>query len=166
MERFLNLFTFLEDQEIAQLSAAHRAARKSGSGRRSWRKRSTRIVHGDEALAQASKASEVLFGGEMWGLADRDLAEIFANVPRFTVSPEALDRGWKVTDAMVAAEAAKSKGEAARLIAGGGVYLNNKRVEAADALLNRESLASATMFVLRVGKKSFFLGKVSFETEP
>ena len=35
----------------------------------------------------------------------------------------------KITDALVRSGAAKSKGEATRLIAGGGVYLNNIRVE-------------------------------------
>ena len=97
----------------------------------------------------------------MTGLTDRDLKDIFADVPSFTVSKESLALGWKITEAMTAAGAAKSKGEAVRLIAGGGVYLNNHRVEAADALLRREDLASETMFVLRVGKKSYFLGQVS-----
>ena len=61
---------------------------------------------------------------------------------------------------MVRAGAAKSKGEATRLLQGGGVYLNNRRVEAPDASLRPEDLASETMFVLRVGKKSYFLGRV------
>jgi len=67
----------------------------------------------------------------------------------------------KLTDALVRAAAAKSKGEATRLIAGGGVYLNNRRVETADAHLHREDLASETMFVLRVGKKNYYLGRVN-----
>ena len=121
----------------------------------------TRIVHGDEALALAVRASEVFFGGDMRGLRDLDLADIFQEVPSFTVTPEALDNGIKITEALTAAGAAKSKGEAMRLIAGGGVYLNNTRLESADLVLHRDSLASATMFVLRVGKKSYFLGKVA-----
>ena len=160
VERFLNLFTFLEDDEIARLTAEHRASPEKRIGQKKLAEQVTAIVHGEEALAQAARASEVLFGGEMTGLTDRDLKDIFADVPSFTISKEKLDQGWKITEAMVAASAAKSKGEAVRLIAGGGVYLNNRRVEAADALLRREDLASETMFVVRVGKKSYFLGKV------
>ncbi len=160
VERFLNLFTFLEDDEIARLTAEHRVSPEKRIGQKKLAEQVTAIVHGEEALAQAARASEVLFGGEMTGLTDRDLKDIFADVPSFTISKEKLDQGWKITEAMVAASAAKSKGEAVRLIAGGGVYLNNRRVEAADALLRREDLASETMFVVRVGKKSYFLGKV------
>jgi tyrosyl-tRNA synthetase len=61
---------------------------------------------------------------------------------------------------LVRAGAAKSKGEAMRLIAGGGVYVNNRRVEDVAAMLQAEDLASETMFVVRVGKKSYYLGKV------
>ena len=160
VERFLNLFTFLEDDEIATLCAEHRASPEKRIGQKKLAEEATRIVHGEDALAQAMKASEALFGGEISGLTDRDLKDIFADVPSFSITAEALDRGSKIAEAMVAAGAAKSKSDAARLISGGGVYLNNVRVVAADALLRREDLASETMFVLRVGKKSYFLGKV------
>lgn len=161
VERFLNLFTFLEDEDIARLSAEHRASPEKRIGQKKLAEEVTRIVHGDEALALAVRASEVFFGGDMRGLRDLDLADIFQEVPSFTVTPEALDNGIKITEALTAAGAAKSKGEAMRLIAGGGVYLNNTRLESADLVLHRDSLASATMFVLRVGKKSYFLGKVA-----
>jgi tyrosyl-tRNA synthetase len=160
VERFLNLFTFLEDDEIAALCVEHGASPEKRIGQKKLAEEVTRIVHGEDALAQAMKAVEVLFGGEISGLTDRALWDIFAEVPSFTIASDTLDRGWKITDAMVAAGAAKSKSEATRLIAGGGVYLNNRRVEAAETMLSRDDLASETMFVLRVGKKSYYLGKV------
>lgn len=155
-ERFLKLFTFLSDEEIAGLMAQppeQRAAQKKLAAE------VTRIVHGEENLALALKASEVLFGGDVRGLRDRDLADIFADVPSFSLHRAALESGIKVTDALVLSGAAKSKGEAVRLIAGGGVYVNNARVSAADAQLHMNDLASETMLVLRVGKKNYYLGK-------
>jgi len=158
VERFLKLFTFLEIAEIAELCSKppeQRAAQKKLA------EEVTRIVHGEEALAHAIKASNVLFGEEIDGLKDRDLAEIFADVPSFNIEAISIANGLRVTDALVRSGAAKSKGEATRLLAGGGVYLNNRRVAAADAQLRREDLASETMFVLRVGKKSYYLGRVN-----
>ena len=58
------------------------------------------------------------------------------------------------------------KGEASRLIAGGGVYVNNRRAGDAAATLRREDLASETMLVLRVGKKSYYLGRVIWNVWP
>ena len=81
-ERFLKLFTFLSNQEIAELCASppeQRAAQKKLASE------VTRIVHGEDSLALAMKASDVLFGGDMTGLHDRDLEDIFADVPSFII---------------------------------------------------------------------------------
>jgi tyrosyl-tRNA synthetase len=155
VQRFLKLFTFLDIPEIEQLCAQPPEQRIP---QKRLAAEVTRLVHGEQALTQALAASEVLFGGEVAGLADRDLAEIFADVPSFSMD---LSSPVKIADALVRSGAAKSKSEATRLIAGGGVYLNNRRIEAADAQLHRDHLASETMFVLRVGKKSYYLGRVS-----
>lgn len=166
VELLLKLFTFLELDQIEAVLAEHGAAPERRYAQRRLAEEMTRIVHGEDALRQAVKASEALFGGELEGLSDRDLLDIFADVPSFTVDAASLKDGVRITEVMVQARAAKSKGEAARLIQGGGVYLNSRRVEAADAHLRREDLASETMFVLRVGKKSYFLGRVGEVTDP
>ena len=155
VESFLNLFTFLSVEEIAALCERHRAAPEQRMAQKKLAEEVTRIVHGEDSLAQAVKASDVLFGGDVTGLRDRDLLEIFADVPSFSIAP-----GSKIVDALVESGAAKSKGEAARLIAGGGVYLNNRRA-GAEAHIGREDLASESLLVLRVGKKNYYLGKLS-----
>jgi tyrosyl-tRNA synthetase len=153
VERFLKLFTFLSLDEIGEIvhhPPEQRVAQKRLAAE------VTELVHGPEAVTQAQKASEVLFGGEVAGLSDRDLSEIFADVPSFEI-----DLPVKVTEALVRAGAAKSKGEATRLVAGGGVYLNNRRVDGADAHIRSEDRASQSMLILRVGKKSYYLGRIS-----
>jgi tyrosyl-tRNA synthetase len=160
-EFFLRLFTFLDPEEISAIAKQHQAAPEQRGAQKRLAEEVTRLVHGDTALAQVVKASEVLFGGDMSGLSDADLLDIFADVPSFSVPYSAIAQGLRVTDAMVQAGAAKSKSEAARLISGGGVYLNNQRVAAAEVAITRQTLASETVFVLRVGKKSYYLGRVS-----
>ncbi|MGH9557825.1 MAG: tyrosine--tRNA ligase, partial [Bryobacteraceae bacterium] len=160
VERFLNLFTFLEAEEIASICERHRTAAEQRIAQKKLAAEITRVVHGEEALKQAEKASEVLFGGDVSGLSDRDLLEIFNDVPSFSINRAVLDRGLRITDALVSSGAARSKGEAARLVAGGGVYLNNQRVAGSDVQIRRENLASESAFVLRVGKKSYYLGRL------
>jgi tyrosyl-tRNA synthetase len=161
VEFFLRLFTFLDSEEISAIAKQHQAAPEQRGTQKRLAEEVTRLVHGDTALAQVVKASEVLFGGDMSGLSDADLLDIFADVPSFSVPDSAIAQGLRVTDAMVQAGAAKSKSEAARLISGGGVYLNNQRVAAAEVAITRQTLASETVFVLRVGKKSYYLGRVN-----
>jgi tyrosyl-tRNA synthetase len=155
-ERFLKLFTFLELDEISAL-CAHPPEQRIPQKRLAAEV--TRLVHGEDAVGQALKASEVLFGGEVTGLTDQDLAEIFADVPSFSIDRTDLAAGIKIADLVVRSGRAKSKGEGARLVEGGGVYLNNRRVTAADKLQDGD-IASETMFVLRFGKKDYYLGRL------
>ncbi len=161
VEKLLKLFTFLEIEEIDAIVAAHAQAPDQRGAQKRLAEEITRLVHGDANLAQAMKSSEALFGGEISGLSDRDLADIFADVPSFTVAEPDIERGLRLPELLVRAGAAKSKGEATRLISGGGVYLNNRRVDGAESALQKDQLASETMFVLRVGKKSYYLGRIA-----
>jgi tyrosyl-tRNA synthetase len=161
VERMLRLFTFLEMAEIDTIIEQHKTAPEQRAAQRKLAEEMTRIVHGDEQLKSAMNASEALFGGEVSGLSDSDLVDIFADVPSFIVPAASLDAGMKIADVLVAAGAAKSKGEAQRLVQGGGVYINNKRIEGASTVVERRDLASESMFVVRTGKKSYYLGRVS-----
>jgi tyrosyl-tRNA synthetase len=161
VEKLLKLFTFLEVGEIATILTTHQQAPEQRVAQKRLAMEMTRLVHGEEKLAQAIASSEALFGGELSGLSDSDLADIFADVPSFTIEVDAIAKGLRLPDLLVRAGAAKSKGEATRLVAAGGVYLNNKRADDGTKMLSKSDLASESMFVVRVGKKSYYLGRVS-----
>ena len=160
VERMLRLFTFIEMPEIDAIMASHNQSPEQRTAQKRLADEMTRLVHGEDQLKAALTASEALFGGEVSGLSDTDLTDIFADVPSFTVAAASFAAGMKIADVLVAAGAAKSKGEAQRLVQGGGVYINNKRIEGPATVVERRDLASETMFVVRVGKKSYYLGRV------
>jgi tyrosyl-tRNA synthetase len=156
VERYLKLFTFDSVESIDAAVAAHRAHPEAREAQKLLAARMTQIVHGEEGLAEALRASEALFGKEISGLSDADLEAIFDGVPSTTLERAALGNGLRISQALVSSGACSSKGEASRLIQGGGVYLNNVRI-AADGPLTEANLASASMLVFRTGKKSYFL---------
>jgi tyrosyl-tRNA synthetase len=168
VELLLKLFTFLDLAEIEAICNAHRSKPEDRLAQKRLGTEVTRIVHGAESLAVAIKSSEALFGGDLAGLSDKEMVDIFADVPSFTVEARSLEQGLRIVDALVLSRMAKSKGEAARLVQGGGVYLNSSRIEAVDRCITLSDLASESMFVLRVGKKSYTLGRVAgaVETRP
>jgi tyrosyl-tRNA synthetase len=161
VEKLLKLFTFLAVEEIAVIVAEHLQAPEQRVAQKKLAAEMTRLVHGEEKLAQAIASSEALFGGELSGMSDSDLADIFSDVPSFSIDASAMASGLRLPDLLVRAGAAKSKGEATRLIAAGGVYLNNRRTDDAIKMLTATDLTSETMFVIRVGKKSYYLGKLT-----
>ncbi len=156
VERYLKLFTFERIEAIEAAAAAHRENPERREAQKLLAARMTEIVHGKEGLDEAVRASEALFGKELSGLSDEDLASIFADVPSETMDRALLTTGLRLSQALVTAGACSSKSEATRLIQAGGVYLNNRRVNA-DAPLTEADLASKSMLVFRTGKRNFYL---------
>ncbi|HEX3875696.1 MAG TPA: tyrosine--tRNA ligase [Bryobacteraceae bacterium] len=156
VERYLKLFTFESLESISESMAAHGEHPERREAQKLLASRMTEIVHGKEGLEEAVRASEALFGKELSGLSDEELTSIFADVPSKTLERTTLGSGLRLSQALVAAGACASKGEANRLIQGGGVYLNNRRMSA-DGPVTEADLASKSMLVLRTGKKSYFL---------
>ncbi|MDZ4849183.1 MAG: tyrosine--tRNA ligase [Pirellulaceae bacterium] len=118
----------------------------------------TKMVHGEAGLASAQQATQVLFGAEIENLSDVDLLAIFEDVPSKELSISSLEGdGYPLVDALVSSGLATSKGEARRAIDGGGIYVNNRRIESNDCKLQRNDLASESVIVLRSGRKKYAL---------
>ncbi len=151
--RWLRAFTFLDLEEIAAIESAHAAAPEKRLAQARLATEVTRLVHGDAGVAAAERATAVLFGAEISGLSDADLAGIFADVPSSVRARADLDAGLPLVDALTGT-LCESKSQARRLIAQGGVYVNNRRVDG-ERDLTAADLATETSLVLRSGKKSY-----------
>jgi tyrosyl-tRNA synthetase len=121
----------------------------------------TRIVHGDAGVKLAQKATEIMFGGEIGDLSDATLLDIFSQLPSHQIDAQKLNDGLSLVEAFVLAGIAKSKGEARRAVEQGGAYVNNRRVQDVNYELTQNDLASESVVVLRRGKKSYGLLRIS-----
>ena len=158
MGKCLRYFSDLNQDEIEQLEKQHAADPGKRSAQKQLAAELTRLVHGEEAVAAVLKASEILFGAEIDKLSDRQLAEIFTDVPSKEASRTWLEsEGIPLVDALCEVGLAKSKGEARRTITEGGAYVNNRRAIAPDARLTPADLAGESIIVLRKGKKNYAL---------
>ena len=156
--RCLRYLTDLTREEIEALEAAHAQAPHLREAQKRLAAELTRIVHGETGLASALRATAILFGAEITTLSDAELGEIFADVPSRDLDRARLSgEGLGVLDALLESGLAKSKAEARRAIAQGGVYLNNRRIEDPEARLGPAALASETVMVFRAGKKNYAL---------
>jgi tyrosyl-tRNA synthetase len=122
----------------------------------------TGLVHGDEGLEAAKRASKILFGDEIGKQTDASLGEIFADVPSRDVSRSKLSgEGYWIVEALQDAGLVSSGGEARRAIKDGGAYVNNVRVTDMNHRLSEADLASETVMVLRKGKRNYALLRFS-----
>jgi len=159
--RLLNYFTFLPHERIAELAAAVAEHPERREAQRVLAEEMTNLVHGPEALRAAQQASAVLFGGEVRGLGDQVLREVFGEAPSTVLPRERLRAGIPIVDLLAETGITSSKGEARNLIRGGGAYLNNERVMDESRTVTPADLAGESVLVLRSGKKKYHL--VRFE---
>jgi tyrosyl-tRNA synthetase len=154
----LRFLTDLDEQEIGMLDRSRETEPDKKESQRRLAAELTRLVHGEEALRSAMRATGVLFGAEIQDLSDQELSEVFADVPHTELPRSQLaGEGVSLVDAMVAARLAASKGEARRTISGGGADVNNRRQDSVEMRLSAKDLASESIVVLRKGKKNYAL---------
>ena len=155
----LMVLRFLSDvtrEEYLEIEAT--MAQKPGAAQRRLAESLTGLVHGETGLQTALRASQILFGAEIDSVRDKDLNEIFADVPSSTMSrAQLMADGVALIDALCAVSLVSSKGEARRAILGGSVYINNRKAEGIGRVLTPADLASESVIVLRQGKKKYAL---------
>ena len=156
--RCIAYLTEIEREEYQELADAT----ENDPGRRVAQNRlaewMTEFVHGSAGLNAATRASKILFGGEVGAQTDESLGEIFADVPSSEVQRAALEGdGYWVVEALQAAGLVGSGGEARRAIKDGGVYLNNQRLTDDQYRLTTTDLASETVMIFRKGKRNYAL---------
>jgi tyrosyl-tRNA synthetase len=158
---YLKFFTWLAKEEIDQLEESVRTEPEKRRAQRELARHVTALVHGETELEKALRASEVLFGKEISGLGVQEILDIFADVPSTELEKSKLDGdGFTVTDALVVSGLAPSKGEAKRLVQGGGVAVNNRRVSDARQLISGSDLIDGQVLVLRKGAKHYHVIRV------
>ena len=147
VERFLSLFTFLPMKEVMELG------KLSGADIREAKQRlaleTTAIIHGSENARKAQQASESLFSdGKSISGTDN------SNMPSTIINPERISVGLGIFDIFLETGLCKSKGEARRLQAQGGVYVNDQRIDDPDFCLEESDLKNGEI-LLRAGKKRY-----------
>ena len=160
--KYLRYFTFLDRSTIEQLEQTTRKSPESREAQRALAREVTRIVHGDEHVTRAERASGVLFGEDIGALPADDVLSVFDDVPSSTVTADKLaGDGIAVVDLLASSGLTASKSEATRLIRGGGVYVNNRRVTDEKARLRQADAIESRLFVLRKGAKQNHIVKIS-----
>lgn len=142
VEKCMGFLTFMPMDEIKQMTSCYTVdengvkhfdgAINAAKARLAYEV--TKIVHGEEEADKARRQAEGAFGGG-------------DEMPEAAISATTV----KVADMLVELGLAKSKGEAKRLIEGGGIRLNDDKVASFDADI--PSALLETGFVLHKGKK-------------
>jgi tyrosyl-tRNA synthetase len=159
---YLKYFTLLTGDAIKELENCILTQPEKREAQRTLGKEVTRLVHGDSELIKAEQASRILFGEEISNLGITDILDIFADVPSSEVDKALFGaNGIPFTDMIVLSGLVKSKGEARRLIQGGGLYLNNRRITDIQYNVPLSESIEGQVFILRKGQKQYHVLRVT-----
>src|SRR2546423_12817586 len=158
---YLKFFTWLSKEEIDELEKAVKSAPDKREAQRRLAREVTSMLHGETDLEKVARASEVLVGKEMNGLSVDEIIDIFADVPSTEMEKSKLESdGFTVGDALVLSGLAPSKGEAKRLVQGGGVAVNNVRADDPRKSISTSDFIDGQVLVLRKGAKHYHVIRI------
>ena len=144
VEKFLLLYTFLSKKEITKLSGLK--DKDINDAKRILAYEITKIVHGEKAAGDAKKSSEALFS--------KDGTSMDADAVKVSITHDEFLANNNVVSLFKLSGLCSSMGEARRLIAQGGAYVNGKRYDDINAVIQDKDLENSGL-LLRAGKKRY-----------
>jgi tyrosyl-tRNA synthetase len=162
-ERFLKIFTFLSKEEIDDLVREHIGKEHLRILQKKLAEEITCLVHSRSDYEFAVKASEILFSNDtaqtLKELNEDQLLQVMEGVPFIEVKKEIFKNNVDLISFLSDTKIFPSKGEARKMLIGGGVFINKEKITSADAMVNAEMLLNEKYLLVQKGKKNYFLIK-------
>jgi len=159
--QWIKIFTFLEKDEIESIVLLH----NEDPGKRLLQKRMaeeiTRFIHGQQELEKAIQTTEKLFSGNaaenIKDLSVEELLNSLEGVPVVDMDKSKIEAGLDLVTLLNEAGIFASKGEARKMIVGGGVSLNKEKISDANLMIDNSFSLHSTYLLVQKGKKNYYL---------
>ena len=161
-ERFLKVFTFLSEQEINDLVEQQKGNEHLRILQKKLAEELTCFVHSRTDYEFAVKASSILFNNDtaeiLKELNEEQLLQVMEGVPTVEIAKDELNN-LDLISLLAETKILPSKGEAKKMIAGGGIFINKEKVNSFDEKINPEQLLLGKYLLIQKGKKNYYLLK-------
>lgn len=162
-KNYIKIFTLFTEDEINKLIAEHDEAPHLRVLQKAIGKDITIRVHSEEAYNTAIQAAEILFSKKatdaLQTIDEKTLLQVFEGIPTIEVEKETLITTENYTDLLSTvtnSEIFPSKGEAKKMIKGGGVSINKEKLSNGDDKPDFRLLQDKYLLVQK-GKKNYYL---------
>ncbi|MBV6646971.1 MAG: tyrosine--tRNA ligase [Cyclobacteriaceae bacterium] len=164
--KYIKIFSLKGHDELNAMIAEHEQAPHARVLQKSLAEEITERVHSRADLDLAIKASSILFGKstteDLASLDEKTLLQVFEGVPQTSISRSQMETAGNVTDLLSEVTNGivfSSKGEARRMIKGGGVSVNKQKINSAEQAVDFQLLQGKYLLAQK-GKKNYYLVKV------
>lgn len=162
-EKWIKIFTFLTKDAIQMLIHEHKMDPSSRTLQKTLAQEVTSFVHGEEGLNEAMATTEKLFANQnvpAERLSMEDL-EGMEGVVKIDFSKEKITTGIDAISFLAETNIFTSKGEARKMVQGGGVSINRKKVDDVQMSIDSSLLLHNQFILVQKGKKNYYLVQVS-----
>ncbi len=159
---YIRIFTLFTREQIEAIELEQAAAQHTRVLQKALAKDITIRVHSESDYNAAIEASEILFGKgtaeSLQKLLEEDFLSVFEGVEQYKLLIEILNDGIALVDLLTDKTTIfPSKGEARKMIQGGGVSINKQKIEDVNFQLTTSHLLNNKYMLVQKGKKNYSL---------
>ncbi|MEP7374131.1 MAG: tyrosine--tRNA ligase [Chitinophagaceae bacterium] len=156
---WIRIFTFLEQDEIIAIEAEHKKDPGKWLLQKKLALEITRFVHGEDELQNAIETTKMVFENKNAPAEDLTLEELegMKGIVKADFEKDKLEKGIDVVSLLADASILPSKGEARKMVQGGGISINRRKVEDLQLIVNSSMLLHGKYILVQKGKKNNYL---------
>ncbi|MFZ1370048.1 MAG: tyrosine--tRNA ligase, partial [Ferruginibacter sp.] len=158
-ETWIRIFTFLDEPTINELIAEHKKDASKRVLQKILAREVTVFVHGEAEYHKAVETTEKLFTGQTVSaesLSEADLEEM-EGVVKINFPEAKMGAGIDVVSFLAETNIFPSKGEARKMVQGGGVSINRNKIDDIQLAIDKSFLLHGKYILVQKGKKNYFL---------
>jgi tyrosyl-tRNA synthetase len=162
-ESWIKIFTFLSKELIDGIITQHKTDASKRVLQKTLAKELTLFVHGNDEYEKALETTQKLFDAKNASadsLSENDLNSI-EGIVKAMVDKDTFESGIDVTSLFTEVGIFPSKGEAKKMIQGGGVSINRDKINDPKLLLNRSMLLHDKFLLVQKGRRNYYLIELS-----
>ncbi len=160
-EKYIKIFTMLPKEAIEILLQQHKGNEHQRLLQKKLAEEVTCFVHSRANYDFAVKAAEILFNNDtaeiLQQLNEEQLLQVMEAVPTVEFSKVIATAGIDVVSFLADTKIFASKGEARKMVQGGGVSINKIKVENIETIINTNGLLNEKYLLVQKGKKNYYL---------
>lgn len=160
-KKYIKIFTFLELDKIEELIQLHDEAPHLRKLQHTLANEVTRLVHSEEDLQFAIKASNILFGKatneDLLSLSEKQILEVMSGVPQANFEKERLNEGLPLIDLLAEAQIQNSKGASRKIVQSGGIQINKVKQTDINRVITKADLLDEKYLIIQRGRRNYHL---------
>jgi tyrosyl-tRNA synthetase len=163
-EKWIKIFTLLPKAEIEALLSEHAVDPGARTLQKKLASAITSFVHGEAECVSAQQTTEQLFGKKeeinLHELSENDLLNAMEGVPVHTIASASILAGIDIVSFLFDTGIFPSKGEARKMVQGGGISINREKMVDQAFLIGSSALLANKYIAVQKGKKNHYLVKM------